>query len=101
MSRLALGLAGCVALLAGCPAPATDPPPPPQKVEILPAPPRALGAQAAGTDAAPKPEIIPPSETEGGPSPTPLPPGAVPEGSAAPDPEPAPTPTPADAGTAL
>jgi hypothetical protein len=47
--------------LAGCPAPVSDPPPPPSKVEIHTAPPRALGALAAGTDAAPKPDAIPPA----------------------------------------
>jgi hypothetical protein len=44
------------ALLSGCPAPETDPAPPPRKPEVVTAPPRALGALAAGTDAAPRPE---------------------------------------------
>jgi len=102
VNRLAWsGTAGSLLfVLGGCPAPATDPPPPPQKLEILPAPPRALGAHAAGTDAAPKPEISPPGDSEAAPSPTPLPTDAAPEGSA-PDPDPAPPPSPADAGTAL
>jgi hypothetical protein len=45
--------------LTGCPALSSDAPPPPRKAEILPAPPRALGAHAAGTDAAPRPDLTP------------------------------------------
>lgn len=89
-----------LALLGGCPAAPTDPAPPPGKLEILPAPPRALGAHAAGTDAAPKPEVTtPPPDPESTPAPAPAPPGAAPGGSAAPGGEDAPAPHPD--GTAL
>jgi len=50
--RWALCLA--TALIAtGCPTPRTEPPPPAESLEIASAAPGALGALAAGTDAAP------------------------------------------------
>jgi hypothetical protein len=78
--------------LAACPAPQSDPPPPPRKAEIPSAPPHALGALAGGTDAAPRPEAAPPGE------PGLLPPGGIsPKNpSAAPEPE-----SPGDAGAPL
>ena len=57
--------------LTGCPTGGSDAPPPAAKPEIAAAPPRALGALAAGTDAAPRPERV-----LGGDLPSlPLPPG--------------------------
>jgi hypothetical protein len=49
--RAAVLVLACLA--TACPSPRPDPPPPPTKPEIVPAPPRARGALAAGTDAAP------------------------------------------------
>lgn len=83
--------------LAGCPATPSEPPPPAAKLEIPVAPPRARGALAGGTDAAPKPDGLPSPEAEpavpappagsapdaGAPAPTPEPEGAPP--NAAPD----------------
>lgn len=94
--------------LSGCPTPPNDPPPPPRKPEIAVAPPRALGALAAGTDAAPRPEVGEPGglfEPDAPVVPEPAP--AAPEPSAAePDPPtphaPAPhAPAAPDAGMAL
>ena len=103
-ARLAL-LLGFVAPLAGCPATPSDPPPPPSKAEIAVAPPRALGALAAGTDAAPKPDASPVlGDDDGSPAPAvpglppAAPPAATPDAGAAP---PAPTPATPDAGMAL
>ncbi len=42
-----------LSLLAGCPAPASEPAPPPAIYELASAAPGARGARAAGTDAAP------------------------------------------------
>ena len=92
-------------LLTGCPSPSTEPPPPPRKPEIPAAPPRALGALAAGTDAAPRPDVtLPGGEAEPDapllPSPAaPTPP--APEDSAAPPDKPAPPAVAPDAGMAL
>jgi hypothetical protein len=96
-------LFGLAAPLAGCPAPQTDPPPPPRKAEIAVAPPRALGALAAGTDAAPKPDASPVLGDDDGSLappglPAPAPPATTPDAGAAP---PAPTPATPDAGMAL
>jgi hypothetical protein len=92
-------LASAALLLWGCPGPFSDPPPPPRKPEIPAAPPHALGALAAGTDAAPRPYTTLPG-TEGEPlAPAPLPPGAVPD-AGAPDAAPAPKAVP-DAGMPL
>jgi hypothetical protein len=55
-----LVLGALALLLSGCPAVSSDPAPPPRKAEIPIAPPRALGALAAGTDAAPHPDMTPP-----------------------------------------
>ena len=90
-------LAGLV--LCGCPGPFSDPPPPPRKPEIPAAPPHALGALAAGTDAAPRPYTTLPG-SEGEPLvPAPVPPSATPDAGA---PDGAPTPKAApDAGMAL
>jgi hypothetical protein len=82
-------------LLAGCPAPVSEPPPPPAKLEIASAPPQALGARAGGTDAAPRPDQLPtspglpllPSPGLGGP----MPDGGAPApdaGGAGPTPDP-------------
>jgi hypothetical protein len=77
MSRLLL----CVLVLCagvGCDKAPIDPPLPPPKFEVAPAPPGALGAKAAGTDAAPGPpaEELNPWGTEeeqaAPPQPTPL-----------------------------
>lgn len=96
VSPPALGLV-CLAL-CGCPAAPSDPPPPPRKAELVAAPPNARGARAAGTDAAPKPELgvllgegmpaVP--ETE------PPPDGGAPDAS-----PPGVAPSPPDGGTAL
>lgn len=89
-----LGLLSLVALnLTGCPALTSDAPPPPRKAEILPAPPRALGAHAAGTDAAPRPDLTPKVMEDGAPSPL-----LLPDAGAPPPIPPAATP---DAGMAL
>jgi len=54
-SRLA-PLVSLLALeLASCHSPVPDPAPPPASYELVPAPPGARGARAAGTDAAPPP----------------------------------------------
>jgi hypothetical protein len=74
--------------LVGCPAPPTEPPPPPRKAELVPAPPNARGARAAGTDAAPKPELgVPVGDDPIAPAPStePSPEGAPPDSSATPD----------------
>jgi hypothetical protein len=90
-------------LLAGCPAVSSDPPPPTTKPEIVVAPPRALGAMAAGTDAAPLPDRKLGSSDV-------TPPLPVPHGGAVPVPDGGPpdpgqeggvTPAPPDAGMAL
>ena len=76
-------------LVSGCPAPQTDPPPPPRKVEIPTAPPHALGALAGGTDAAPRPESgLPGMELE----------PALPLPSDGGTPAPAPPPAPSGSG---
>lgn len=85
------------ALLSGCPAVTTEAPPPPTKPEIAMAPPRARGAFAAGTDAAPAPEAEP-GALPVFPAPSP---GAAPStGGPKPDVEVSP-PEPADAGVPL
>src|SRR5688572_3185403 len=45
-----------VMVLAGCQTPVPDPPPPVSKAELPSAAPRAVGALAAGTDGAPRPD---------------------------------------------
>jgi two-component system, OmpR family, sensor histidine kinase MprB len=112
MRRSLCCLAGAL-WLTGCPAPPNDPPPPPRTPDIAVAPPRALGALAAGTDAAPRPEVnpggelfepdVPPSAPEV-PAPAPEPEGSAPE----PEPPAPPAPhspkaphSPPDAGMAL
>jgi hypothetical protein len=87
-------------LVCGCPSAPSDPPPPTRKPEIPTAPPHALGALAAGTDAAPRPDTTPSLEGDSA-VPPPAPPVAAPDGGV-PDPgsEPAPKPAP-DAGMAL
>jgi hypothetical protein len=91
--------------VSGCPAPQSDPPPPPRKPEIPTAPPHALGALAGGTQAAPRPEAaVPGSELAPG---VPLPGSPKPHGGGlAPQPEPpgsedGAVPEPPDAGMAL
>jgi hypothetical protein len=91
--------------VSGCPAPQSDPPPPPRKPEIPTAPPHALGALAGGTEAAPRPEAaVPGSELAPG---VPLPGSPKPHGGGlAPQPEPpgsqdGAVPEPPDAGMAL
>ncbi|HYJ08014.1 MAG TPA: hypothetical protein VEX18_03375 [Polyangiaceae bacterium] len=60
MSRLVSFASPLLAFgLVGCPTGPSDPPPPASKPEIPQAPPRAVGALAAGTDAAPRPERTP------------------------------------------
>ena len=58
-ARQVLALFVCSWGLLGCPDGSADPPPPLNKPEIPQAPPRALGALAAGTDAAPQPDRTP------------------------------------------
>ena len=84
--------------VVGCPTQVPDPPPPPSKPEISTAPPEALGAMAAGTDAAPRPELDEPLL----PSVPPLlaPPGGR-DAGAAPNDGGALAPSEPDAGTAL
>lgn len=84
-------LLSCLAL-GGCPSLPSEPPPPLRKAELVPAPPNARGARAAGTDAAPKPELGLPLGEDAAP--------AVPPTEAAPDAGPDAPPTP-DAGMAL
>ena len=101
MRRAIITLVASALGLMGCPSPPTDPPPPPRKPEIPAAAPRALGALAAGTDAAPRPDVTLPG-VEAEPD-VPL----VPPTDAAPAPDDGstpmkPTPTEApDAGMAL
>ncbi len=90
-----LGLLGTAVLLAGCPAVTSDPPPPPRAAEIAVAPPHALGALAAGTDAAPHPDSSPGGDMVDPDAPA-APPSAAPSAPAA-----APPPSPPDAGMAL
>lgn len=107
MRRALWCLAGALCL-TGCPTPPNDPPPPPGKPDIAVAPPRALGALAAGTDAAPRPEVSPGGELfepDVPPTAPELPaPEPTPDGSAA-EPEPSaphsPHSPPPDAGMAL
>ncbi len=61
MSARRVCLGALCLLQTGCPAAESEPPPPPQKLEIVAAPPQALGARAAGTDAAPRPDSLPTS----------------------------------------
>jgi len=72
----------CLLVLTGCPTAPSEPPPPLRKPEIPTAPPHALGALAAGTDAAPRPDLTPPpgeAEPDVPPAePTPAPEGSVP-----------------------
>jgi hypothetical protein len=99
---LALGIS--VLLLAGCPAVSSEPPPPVRKPEIPTAPPHALGALAAGTDAAPKPDVTLPggeAEPDAPPVAPPLAPGPAPEGSSDAPPAPAAPHAAPDAGMAL
>jgi preprotein translocase subunit SecD len=94
-----LGLVAAAASLSGCPAVSADPPPPPRLPEIAVAPPHALGALAAGTDAAPHPEATPGGEVEPD---APVPPSAAPDaGAPAPVPGAATPPAAPDAGMAL
>lgn len=93
-------------LLTGCPTAPSDPPPPVHKPEIPTAPPQALGALAAGTDAAPRPDLTPPGGEVEPDVPPQEPAPATPEGSAAPEapdaaPEPPATPTAPAPGMAL
>ena len=62
--RLAAAFALALAC-AGCPAGAKDPPPPDEGSAIASAAPRALGAMAGGTDAAPPPVMAPRLPSEG------------------------------------
>lgn len=96
-ARLAL-LLGSLAL-CGCPSASTEPPPPPRKPEIPAAPPHALGALAAGTDAAPRPYATLPGVEPEPPPPVPPAPSAAPD-AGAPGAAPAPQAAP-DAGMAL
>lgn len=106
MTRFRLPLLlGFVVALTGCPAVPSEPPPPPSKAEIAIAPPHALGALAAGTDAAPRPDASPvlgDDDTSPAPAvpglPPAVPPAATPDAGAAP---PAPTSATPDAGMAL
>ena len=84
----ALWCALCALSLTGCPTPPNDPPPPPRKPDIAVAPPRALGALAAGTDAAPRPEVSPGGEL--------FEPDVPPTAPEVPTPPPAPSPAPED-----
>ena len=95
-----LALAAFALLLNGCPTAPGDAPPPPRKPEIPSAPPHALGALAAGTDAAPRPELSPVGEEpDVAPSePTPGAPEDAPAPSEAPE---APAPAPTAPGMAL
>jgi hypothetical protein len=86
--RRALLLALALATLTGCPALPSEPPPPSRKPELVPAPPNARGARAAGTDAAPKPELGFPVADDGSSplAPTePAPDGGGPVGPGTPD----------------
>ena len=81
MSRSHLGLGALGLLLGGCPSVVSDPPPPTRQAEIPTAPPHALGALAAGTDAAPRPDTALPAEAEPD-VPTPPPSAATPDAGA-------------------
>ena|GEM_PF-6323685 len=102
MSRVVFTLAASVLLMTGCPSTSTEPPPPPRKPEIPTAPPRALGALAAGTDAAPRPDVsLPGEEAEPDvPLVPPTAPAPAPEDSALPV-KPAPPAMAPDGGMAL
>jgi hypothetical protein len=100
VKRASLALWLTSLLLTGCPGAPTDPPPPPRKPEIPVAPPHALGALAAGTDAAPRPySTTLPGDAAEPAVPAPAPPAAVPD-AGAPDAAPVPKAAP-DAGMAL
>lgn len=100
VALLRLWVIGLSALaLGGCGSAPSEAPPPPRKVELVHAPPHALGARAAGTDAAPKPELgLPVGDdgTEPGPSTEPPPDSSAPDAS-----PPIPSPQAPDGGTAL
>jgi len=99
MKRACLALLLGSLTLCGCPSASTEPPPPPRKPEITVAPPHALGALAAGTDAAPRPyATLPGTDAEPPPS-APAVPSEVPD-AGAPGATPAPQAAP-DAGMAL
>lgn len=102
MRRAIFTLAASALWLTGCPSTSTEPPPPPRKPEIATAPPRALGALAAGTDAAPRPDVtLPGGEAEPEvPLVPPTAPAPAPEDSAPPV-KPAPPAVVPDAGMAL
>ena len=96
LGRLALSFTALI--LAGCPAPVSDPPPPPRKAEIAVAPPHALGALAGGTEAAPRPDAPSPAGDDGATPPPLLPPlGGAPDAGA----PPLAPPSAPDAGMAL
>jgi hypothetical protein len=101
MRQRLLVLGALPLFFCGCAAVSSDPPPPPRKAEIALAPPRALGALAAGTDAAPHPDMTPPGGEVEPDVPEPLPSGAAPDGGVpAPGAPPSAAPEP-DAGMAL
>jgi len=86
MRSLRWALAVSALFLIGCPALSSEPPPPVRKSEIPNAPPHALGALAAGTDAAPKPDVtLPGGEAE--PDAPPLAPPLAPPAAPGPDPD--------------
>lgn len=93
-----LGLVASALLLAGCPSVVSDPPPPPRPPEIPAAPPHALGALAAGTDAAPHPDAALPTGEADPDVPLPAPSGAAPDAGGPGTPAPLAAP---DAGMAL
>jgi hypothetical protein len=99
MSARPLVLGALLSLSSGCSEVSVDPPPPPRKAEIPIAPPHALGALAAGTDAAPHPDMTPPGGEVVEPDvPEPAPSGSGPDGAAPAPPTAMPGP---DAGMAL
>jgi hypothetical protein len=100
MKRVRVAVLVSSVLLCGCPGAWSDPPPPPRKPEIPTAPPHALGALAAGTDAAPRPYTTLPGSDGEPVAPPAAPPPVAPDGGV-PDAGPSPKTGAPDAGMAL
>jgi len=96
-----LGWGALALLLGGCPAVASDPPPPTRQPEIPSAPPHALGALAAGTDAAPHPDAAALGDDVAPDVPVPPPSGPPDAGAPVPAAPVPPAPAAPDAGMAL
>src|SRR3954468_23078836 len=82
MRLVRLGLGAMAMLTAGCPSVVSEPPPPMRQPEIPVAPPHALGAHAAGTDAAPHPDTARPGGEADPDAPPPAPSSGLPDAGA-------------------